>query len=143
MFGHPQRDRVDPVGHDVLAREREEPGAQEQRRREARDKDCHERQENQELLHTLRIALFPLGKRRVVGVQLRADDDVDDDEARQHEAGQEGGGEERLDRGFGDQTIDDENDGGRDHRAKTAGGADRANGEILIIAKPQHLWQRG
>mmetsp|Transcript_29729 Transcript_29729/g.59094 ORF Transcript_29729/g.59094 Transcript_29729/m.59094 type:complete len:525 (-) Transcript_29729:1021-2595(-) len=82
------------------------------------------------------------GKRRILGFQGRANDDVDDDEGRQHEAGDKRRRKQRLDRGFRNQPIDDQNDGRRDHGAKRAGRTDHPNGEVLIIAQPQHLRQR-
>jgi hypothetical protein len=47
-----------------------------------------------------------------------------------------------VDRGLGDQAVDDEHDRGRDHRAQAAAGADRADGEVLVVAEPEHLRQR-
>ena len=39
------------------------------------------------------------------------------------------------------QAVDDQHDRGRDHRAERAAGADRADGELLVVAEAQHLRQ--
>ena len=69
-------------------------------------------------------------------------DDVEDEERRQHEARQEGGGEQRFDRGFRHQPVEDQHDRRRDHGAQAARGTDGPDGQVLVIAQPQHLRQR-
>ncbi|KAG1647824.1 hypothetical protein GQR58_030310 [Nymphon striatum] len=88
-----------------------------------------------------RIVGVFLGQWRVLGMQLSADNDVGDDHRRQHKAGDEGSGEQRLDRSFRDQAVDDQNNRRRDHRTKGPRGADHTNREVLVIPKPQHLRQ--
>ncbi len=75
-------------------------------------------------------------------LQLGPHQHVDDVEARQHEARGERRREQVRNRDAGDQPVDDENDGGRDHRAQRAARATDADGERLVIAQTQHLRQR-
>ena len=99
------------------------------------NKTGQEGAEQAEFLDPRRIVRLRFRQRRVIRVQLGPYDDVDDDEARQHEAGHEGRGEQRLDRGLGDEAENDQHDRRRDHGAQGAGGADRADREVLIVAQ--------
>ena len=142
-MAHAEEEGLGPlVERRVLAGDGQIDRSDEKKGDHTREQDGQESTEQAELLDRCRIISGRLRERRILGMERRADHDVEDDHARQHEARHEGGGEERLDRGLGDQTEDDQDDGGRDHGAERADGADRADCQVLIIAQPQHLRQR-
>ena len=114
----------------------------EQDRAEHRDDQQREREERRrERPHHLaerNVGLFrrQLGRKR--RIDHRARDDVDDVEAGEQEARNEGGGIELDRRHAGGRRVDDQQDARRNQDAEAAARADHAGGELHVVTGAQH-----
>jgi hypothetical protein len=76
--------------------------------------------------------------RAVLGLYDAADQDVAEEQANHDEPWDQHGGEELAHRHVGHRGVDDDHQGGRDHGAERAAGADRAGDQDLVVAVAQH-----
>ena len=87
------------------------------------------------------VALLLRHRRHHVGPEDAEPENVDDVDARQHQAWDHRGGEQRADRFVEDVGEQDQDQARRDDLAQRAGGADDAAGQALVVATPQQRRQ--